>query len=61
MKYQPIETAPKDDTPILTYDANNNAYAVCLWDEGVWREHWSGYIHTPTHWMYIPLYIKPPK
>ena len=61
--WQPIETAPKDGTPILIYeppyfDATPHATYVCSWDtyKEAWVEH-SGECYAqyePTHWMPLP-------
>lgn len=64
MEWQPIETAPKDGTPILIYDPPFNDFLsyeiyVCSWDDykAAWIEY-SGECYAqyqPTHWMPLPL------
>lgn len=60
MQWRPIETAPKDGTPLLLLwpDAAEKM-AVMWWDEYV--ENWLGYYdginpgyQPPTHWMPLP-------
>lgn len=56
MKWQPIETAPKDGTDILLGFANDNRPAVVAG----WYDNWEEYdtINVvkgrPTHWMPLP-------
>jgi len=53
MKWQPIETAPKDDgkTYVLLYDKH---VCVGVWFEGRWKPiHSTETVH-PTHWMPLP-------
>jgi len=62
-KWQPIETAPKDKTPVMVFDKNhdNGKMAVAVWenDEHYIIEEQSIPIGIfPTHWM--PL-LEPPK
>lgn len=70
MKWQPIETAPRDGTRILTYevlkpdpsdpeDDELDTMVICYWLENEefgdgWREDFSGYRCYPTHWMPLP-------
>lgn len=65
MKWQPIETAPKDGTPIIgawqclnkTWDMNVMFYF--LEDgHGSWFDFHADYQHDPTHWTPLP---EPPK
>lgn len=57
-EWQPIETAPKDGTPILVADSGPYAFVV-EWNNkhrawlGADRSAWE-----PTHWMPLP---EPPK
>ncbi len=64
--WQPIETAPKDGTPMLLWgiDDCNQGPKVWLgcWSTGCWYgPAWVGYEHRsdteylkPTHWMKLP-------
>ena len=59
--WQPIETAPKDETQILTAGSE---IEIAYWQEFTdtgkakgWRDGWfnlSGYYIHPTHWMPLP-------
>ena len=56
MEWQPIETAPKDGTDILTY-AKFGGISVRYWGEGddegmAWQPRIRGCF--PTHWMPLP-------
>lgn len=56
--WQPIETAPKDGTEILTWDGQDAKilrWALGRWDD--WGE-MPGALLPPTHWMPLP---EPPK
>jgi hypothetical protein len=62
--WQPIETAPKDGSPILAYQPDGGC-VVISWVEyfdggGVWTVDWVDGAEppTPTHWMPLP---EPPK
>jgi hypothetical protein len=59
--YQPIETAPKDNYNLLTYDAVNSFYVIGFFDEtrGHWVTQWGLDRYEPTHWIYIPEYEPP--
>jgi len=52
--WQPIETAPRDGTPVLAYWPGEAAmFGVVMWDGDDWRE--SEYVwRYPTHWMPLP-------
>ena len=64
--WQPIETAPKDGTPILGYDPGRtgegyfDSVYVVRWMENSWQHGWieaggEGYdTYHPTHWMPRP-------
>jgi len=58
-EWQPIETAPKDGTEVLTC-RNGNLMAVAFWRD--FRRSWvvsdGAYIRNVTHWMPLPA---PPK
>ena len=61
--WQPIETAPKDKTPVMVFDKNhdNGKMAVAVWenDEHYIIEEQSIPIGIfPTHWMPLP---EPPR
>ena len=66
-EWQPIETAPKDDTRILIYSDDGvdiGAFNI-FWYPGIWlRDQTAEYdndaapINNPTHWMPLP---DPPK
>jgi hypothetical protein len=65
-EWQPIETAPKDGTEVLIFDANaKKGYVgdtpnVAYWDDSREAGWWGSYEteqtrpHTPTHWMPLP-------
>lgn len=57
MEWQPIETAPKDGTDILTWthlpDAFN-PYIVVKWKRGTWVAVDPLGEYLPTHWMPLP-------
>lgn len=62
MKWQPIETAPKDGTIIIMTGAPELGYTLpcvvdALYDDGGWLvNQWESpsFAITPTHWMPIP-------
>lgn len=58
--WQPIETAPKDGTAIIGFDAARESSQPALngvefmrWVDGVWRDPETWTCH-PTHWMPLP-------
>lgn len=61
MNWHPINSAPKDGTPVLafmpTYYQGRGGQHVVVWmnftDRPGWYSHVSG-IHEPTHWMPLP-------
>lgn len=67
-EWQPIETAPRDDTPVLLFGtrwkfdwhgAEDVGFsAVCSFNYGEWRVLHTVYYETvcitPTHWMPLP-------
>jgi hypothetical protein len=57
-EWQPIETAPKDGSEILTF--GSIGIMVVFWRDGFWREkaNFLGLRNPPTHWMPLP---NPPK
>lgn len=57
MDWQPIETAPKDGVPVLTYTGDmyeTEAYVVMWWSGGVWRCLFDKGPFCPEHWMPLP-------
>jgi hypothetical protein len=56
--WQPIETAPKDETAILIYTSRENMYVVSYDDtfSAPWRIRNDDGLneHVPTHWMPLP-------
>ena len=54
--WQPIETAPKDGTPIL---GNSNYSGVQIaqmsWTDGGWWIDKLDLLDAPTHWMPLPV------
>jgi len=69
MNWQPIETAPKDGTPVLIKSYNQvsiavyNAEIFCNWQccylAQLWSAGWEGHktdhaLPLPTHWMPLP-------
>ena len=58
MKWQPIETAPKDGTAILVYTCNEGFYVVSYDDifSAPWRVRNDEGLNEdqPTHWMPLP-------
>jgi hypothetical protein len=60
-QWQPIETAPKDGTPVLCYAriAHGGVSIVMRWDGEDWYESLAfSCLLRPTHWMPLP---KPPE
>lgn len=69
MEWQPIETAPKDGTPILLSCVRDRTGKRCValawWDGGMWADamYWSDadqqfsiplFVSNTTHWMPLP-------
>lgn len=60
MKWQPIETAPKDGTIILVADKGVYVARIAQWDKGMlrsgggWLDAWNSDNVEPTHWMPLP-------
>ena len=57
MEWQPIETAPKDGTVILTWTdgLGDGAYMPMAYNAaGGWSEYWGNSDLLPTHWMPLP-------
>ena len=56
-KLQPIETAPKDGTPILAVEpaVDENIWAVVAWQYEQWAVQAAhGFYIVPTHWQPLP-------
>jgi hypothetical protein len=66
-QWRSIETAPKDQTEILTWDGKDYKFCQWLdvseiwehkrkmaWSSGYDYEYMSHYTETPTHWMHLP-------
>jgi hypothetical protein len=53
--WQPIETAPRDGTPVIGYwwHSDGGSFGVVVWDGDNWREN-SDTVDAPTHWMPLP-------
>ncbi|WP_103171560.1 DUF551 domain-containing protein [Paracoccus sp. SY] len=63
MTWQPIDTAPKDGTPVLCFTPDDHFSPVTgmdvLWfDGGHWLYNGDPWPWNPTHWMPLP---EPPK
>ncbi len=59
MNWQPIETAPKDDSVILVYDGAGMHVAWIGWTENEKPVYFDDNVAIrPTHWMPLP---EPPK
>lgn len=63
LTWRPIETAPKDGTPIIiarpTWFLPEEGWHVVRWDDDCWTVHDGKSDHTlrgptPTHWMPVP-------
>lgn len=59
MEWQPIETAPKDGTPILCFTPDEQFSPITgidvLWFEnGDWLYNANIVLDPPTHWMPLP-------
>ena len=57
MIWQPISTAPRDGTAILTFQASmcGNKVKVAIWREDTVPKGWSASEDSPTHWMPLPV------
>ena len=55
--WHPIDSAPKDGTPLLTW--NGKVMYVSWWDGIGWAflkdSHNRTYSHFPSHWMLLPV------
>jgi hypothetical protein len=56
MKWQPIETAPKDGREVLIFVGSgyDGGVIVANWREGGGWNDWDGDLWEPTHWMPFP-------
>jgi hypothetical protein len=56
MNWQPIETAPKDGSSILAYNATSKKMILLEWRdyEDSWCVTWNGQKSDCTHWMPLP-------
>ena len=53
-KWQPIETAPKDGTPVLLWGPWGEVGMWCYSHPIGWNDGYEALMHTPTHWMPLP-------
>ncbi len=55
-KWQPIETAPKDDAEVLLWIPEEEGVEIGFWrsDAGAWDTYQGWLKATPTHWMPLP-------
>lgn len=53
-EWQPIETAPKDETRVLLGRAGVHAMHTAFWRGGIWHCGGHSYFNNPTHWMPLP-------
>jgi hypothetical protein len=58
-QWQPIETAPKDESVLLLLENPRNIIEAYMTETG-WVDCWCSYVapYKPTHWMPLP---EPPK
>lgn len=55
-QWQPIETAPRDETEVLLYAAAGvfSDTGLGYWDGKMWSCGWNKEFRNPTHWMPLP-------
>lgn len=58
-EWQPIDTAPKDDEPVLVwypqaFRGRGGCY-VALWQDGAWWAAVNAFKFKPSHWMPLPV------
>lgn len=56
-EWQPIETAPKDGTPILGTDEDGEQYVIEWWPKGARQDGFyecGDLLRAPTHWRPLP-------
>lgn len=64
MEWQPIETAPKDGTPVITNGGDGYKLPKVMqsvYDAGWWPDSWESPLEeamNPTHWMPLPASTK---
>lgn len=61
LTWQPIETAPKDATPVLGFERSERSPQVMRYTGAYWTSIPGGYACHPTHWMPLPSPSKAPK
>ena len=60
-EWQPIDTAPKDGTRVLTcWECGKCPPSVMHWYNGGWRQQSHGSMNKPSHWMPLPAPPAPP-
>lgn len=52
--WQGAETAPRDGSTIIYYDAIRDAISLCRWDEGEWRDNFSEWPILISYWLPWP-------
>ena len=55
LKWQPIETAPKDGSDVLTWDGNDHCVLFFSQYGHGWTAGNPKVNHLPTHWMPLPI------
>lgn len=53
--WQPIDTAPKDETRVLLVRNDNPTMHTAFWRGGTWQCGNGQYFNNPTHWMALPM------
>lgn len=53
-KWQPIETAPRDGTPVLLWGPWGEVGMWCYSHPIGWNDGYEALMHPPTHWMPLP-------
>jgi hypothetical protein len=63
VEWQPIESAPRDGTRILTWCPQSTDFTRKLninwFKDGVWQKNANSLGHVPTHWMPLPAPPQP--
>jgi hypothetical protein len=52
--WQPIASAPKDETRVLLAKVGNPSLHTAFWRGGIWNCGGGFYFNSPTHWMPLP-------